>query len=98
MHSIKFPVWYTLREEYRLRIKFPMWYTLREEFRLRMFENRVLRNIFWPKMDDVREEWRRLHKKELYDLYSSPKIVGVIKSRRMRWSWHVARMGERRGA
>ena len=72
--------------------------TLREECRLRVFENRVLRRIFGPKRDEVTGEWRRLHNKELYALYSSPNIIRVIKSRRLRWAGHVARMGERRGA
>ena len=71
--------------------------TLWEELRLRMFENRVLRRIFGPKRDEVTGEWRKLHNEELNDLYSSPNIVRVIKSRRMRWVGHVARMGERRG-
>ena len=71
--------------------------TLREECRLRVFENRVLRRIFGPKMDEVTVEWRKLHNEELNDLYSSPIVVGVIKSRRMRWAGHVARIGERRG-
>ena len=57
----------------------------------------MLRRIFGPKMDEVTWEWRKLHNEELVDLYSSPDIVGVIKSRRMRWAGHVARMGERRG-
>jgi len=65
--------------------------------RLRVFENRVLRRILGPKRDDVTGEWRKLHNKELNDLYYSPTIVRVIKSRRMRWVGHVARMGERRG-
>ena len=69
-----------------------------EEDRLRMFENRVLRGIFGPKRDEVTGEWRRLHNEELNDLYSSPNIIRVIKSRRMRWAGHVARMGEGRGA
>jgi hypothetical protein len=64
---------------------------------LRVFENRVLRGIFGSKRDEVTGEWRRLHDEELYDLYSSPNIR-VIKSRRMRWVGHVARMGEARGA
>jgi hypothetical protein len=66
---------------------------LREECRLRVFENRVLRRIFGPKRDEVIGEWRRLHNKELYALYSSPDIIRVIKSRRMIWAEHVARMG-----
>jgi hypothetical protein len=57
--------------------------TLREEQRLRVFDNRVLRGIFGPKRDEVTGEWRRLHKEELNDLYSSPNIIRVIKSRRM---------------
>ena len=61
-----------------------------------MFENRALR-IFGPKRDEVKGEWRQLHNEELNDLYSSSNIVRVIKSRRMRWAGHVARMGERRG-
>ena len=62
-----------------------------------MFENRVLRRIFGPKRDGVTGEWRKLHNEELNDLYCSPKIVRVKKSRRMRWTGYVARMGERRG-
>jgi hypothetical protein len=64
---------------------------------LSVFENRVLRRIFGPKRDEVTVEWRRLHNKELYALYSSPNIIRVIKSRRLRLAGHVARMGERRG-
>jgi len=70
--------------------------TLREERRLRVFENRVLRKLFGPKRDEVTWEWRKLHNEQLNDLYSSPNIVRVIKSRRMRWAGHVARMGEKR--
>ena len=71
--------------------------TLRGEDRLRVFENRVLRRIFGLKRDGVTGEWRKLHNEELNDLYSSHNIVRVIKSRRMRWAGHVARMEEGRG-
>jgi hypothetical protein len=70
---------------------------LREERRLRVFENRVLRIIFGPNRDEVTGELRKLHNEELNDLYCTPNIVRVIKSRRMRWAGHVARMGEGRG-
>jgi hypothetical protein len=63
-----------------------------------VFENRVLRRMFGPKRDEVMGEWRKLHNKELHDLYSSPIIIRIIKSRRMRWAGHVARMGEKRNA
>jgi hypothetical protein len=69
---------------------------LREERRLRVFENRVLRRLFGPKRDEVTGEWRKLHNEELSDLYSLPNIVRVVKSRRMGWARHVARMGEGR--
>jgi hypothetical protein len=71
--------------------------TLREEHRLRVFENMVLRRIFGTKRDEVTGEWRR-YNEEINDLYSSQNIIRVIKSRRMRWAGHVARMGEGRGA
>jgi len=71
---------------------------LREERKLRVFENMVLRRKFGPRRDEATGEWRRLHNEELSDLYFSPNIVRVIKSRRMRWAGHVARMGEGRGA
>jgi len=70
--------------------------TLREERRLRVCENRVLRRILGLRSDEVTGEWRKLHNEELNDLYSSPNIVRVIKSRRIRWAGHVVRMGERR--
>ena len=71
--------------------------TLRQERRLRVFENGVLRRIFGPKKDEVTGEWRILHNEEINDLYSSPNIVRVIKSRRMRWAGHIACMVEKRG-
>jgi len=70
---------------------------LREERKLRVFEDMVLRRIFVPRRDMVRWEWRRLHNEELNGLYSSPNIVRVINSRRMRWAGNVARMDEERG-
>ena len=70
--------------------------TLREERRLRVFEKRVLRRIFGPKRDEVTGEWRTLRNEELNDLYCSPNIVRVIKSRRIGWAGNVARMEERR--
>jgi hypothetical protein len=72
--------------------------TLREEHRLRVFENRVLRRIFGPKKDEVTGDWRKLHNKELHDLYSSPSIIRIMKSRRMRLAGHLARMGKKRNA
>jgi hypothetical protein len=72
--------------------------TLRDEHRLRVFENRVLRRIFGPKRDEGTGEWRTLHNEELCDLYSSPSIIRIIKSRRMRWAGHVARIGAKRNA
>ena len=71
--------------------------TLREERRVRVFENRVLRRVFGPKRDEVTGEWKKLHNEELSDLYSLPNIVRVVKSRRMRWAGHVARIGQGRG-
>jgi hypothetical protein len=70
--------------------------TLRKELRLRVFENRVLRRIFGSKRDEVTGEWRKIHNGKLHNLYSSPDIIRQIKSRRMRWAGHVARMGEGR--
>jgi hypothetical protein len=69
---------------------------LREELRMRVFENRVLRRIFGPKRDEVTGEWRKMHNEELHNLYSSPDLIRQIKSRRIRWAGHVARMGEGR--
>jgi hypothetical protein len=72
--------------------------TLREEHRLRVFENRVLRRIFGPKIYEVTGDWRKLHNEELHRLYSSANIIRMMKSRRMRWAGYLARMGEKRNA
>jgi hypothetical protein len=61
-----------------------------------VFENKVLRRIFGPKRDEVTRGWRKLHNDEFHELYSSPNIIKIIKSRRIRWTEHVARMGEKR--
>jgi hypothetical protein len=66
--------------------------------RLRAFGNRALNRLFRPKKEEVAGSWRRLHSEELHNLYASPNIIRVIKSRRMRWAGHVARMGEMRNA
>jgi hypothetical protein len=86
---------------YRTIILPVVWYgcetwslTLREEHRLRVFENRALRRIFGPKRDGVTGEWRRPHNEELNDLYSSPNIIRVIKSRRMRWDGACSTYGK----
>jgi hypothetical protein len=63
-----------------------------------LYANRVLRRIFGPKRDEVTRDWRKLHNEELHNLYSSPNIIRMIKSRRMRWAWHVARMAEKGNA
>jgi hypothetical protein len=68
---------------------------LREECRLRVFENKALRRIFGPKRVEVTGEWRRLQNKELYALYSSPNIIRIMKSRRLRWVGNVTRMGRK---
>ena len=68
-----------------------------EKRSLRVFENRLSRRIFGPKRDGVKREWRKLHNEELNDLYHSPTIFRVIKSRRIGWAGHMARLGERRG-
>jgi hypothetical protein len=72
--------------------------TLREEHRLRVFENRVLRRMFRPKRDEMIGSWRKVHNEELHNLYCSPSIIRIIKSRKMRWTGHVARMGEKGNA
>jgi hypothetical protein len=66
------------------------WSLIREEHKLRVFENRVLRRIFGPKRDGVTEGWRKLQNEELYNLYFSPSIIRITKSRRMRWTGYVA--------
>jgi hypothetical protein len=70
--------------------------TVKEEHKLRVYENRVLRRIFGPKRDGATGRWRKLHNEELHNLYSSPSIIRIIKSKGMRWAGHVARMGEKR--
>ena len=70
--------------------------TLREETKLRVLENTVLRRIFGPRRDEVTGDWRILHNEDLNDLYSSPNMARVIKSKRMRWAGHVSHMGEER--
>jgi hypothetical protein len=71
---------------------------LREEHRIRIFEKRVLRRIFGPKRDEVTAIWIKLHSEDLHNLYSSASIIRTIKSRRMRWAGHIARMGAKRNA
>jgi hypothetical protein len=71
-------------------------FTLRKKRRLRVFVSRVLRRIFWLKRDEVTGDWRKLYNEELNDLYCSPNIIRMIKSRRWKWAGHVARLGERR--
>jgi hypothetical protein len=70
--------------------------TVGEEHKLRMFENMVMRRIFGPKRDGVLGGWRKLHNEELHNLYSSPSVIRIIKSMRMRWAGHVAQMGQKR--
>jgi hypothetical protein len=72
--------------------------TLRKEHRLRVFVHRVLRRIFGQKRDEVTGGWRKLHNEELHNLYSSPSIIRMFKSRRKEWACHVARMAEKRNA
>jgi hypothetical protein len=72
--------------------------TLRQEHRLRVFENRVMRRIFGSKRDEVTGGWRKLYNEKFHYLYSSPSVIRIIKSRRMRWAAHVARMREKRNA
>jgi hypothetical protein len=67
---------------------------IRDRNHTKLFENRVLRRIFGPKRGEVTGEWRKLHNEDLHDLYSSPIIIRIMKARRMRWTGHVARMGE----
>jgi hypothetical protein len=63
--------------------------------KLRVFENKALKRIFRPKSDEVTGGWREVHNEELHRLYSSPSMIRMVKSRRMRWAWHVARIGQR---
>jgi hypothetical protein len=70
--------------------------TLKEEHLLRVYDNKMLRRICVPKRDEVTGGWRKLHNEALRDLYSSPSIIRIIRSRRMRWAGHVARMREKR--
>jgi hypothetical protein len=89
-------MWGALSDKRFCSLQLLLWsLTLRGEHRLRVFENRMLRRIFGPKRDEVTGELRKLHSKELHDLYSSPSIIRIIKPRRMRWEGHVARMGRR---
>jgi hypothetical protein len=69
--------------------------TVRDEHKLRVFEDRVLRRIFGPKRDGVTGGWTKPYNEELHNLHSSPSIIGIIKSRRLRWARHVARIGEK---
>jgi hypothetical protein len=71
---------------------------LKEEHRLRVFENRVLRRIFGPKRDEATRGWRKLQNEEIHSLHYAPRMIRMIKSRRMRWAGHVARMGAKRSA
>jgi hypothetical protein len=71
---------------------------LRDEHRLRVFGNRVLRRIFGPRRDEMTEGWRKIHNEELRKWFSSPSIIRMIKSRKMRWAGHVARKGAERKA
>ena len=71
---------------------------MREEHRLRVFKNKVLRKIYGAKKDEITGEWRKLHNAELYALYSSPNIIRSLKSRRLRWAGHVARVDYSRNA
>jgi hypothetical protein len=81
----------------KVRIYKTIWsLALRQEHELGVFENRELRRIFGLKRDEVMGGWRKLHNKELHDLYSSPSIIRIMKSRSMRWAGHVTPMGEKR--
>jgi hypothetical protein len=72
--------------------------TLREEHTLRLFENSVLRRIIGRKWDEVTGGWGKLHNEDLHNLYSSPRIIRMIKSRRMRWAGHVTQLREKRNS
>jgi uncharacterized membrane protein len=77
---------------------YSQYYQTSPEHRVRVFEKRVLRRIFGPKTDEATGDWRKLHNEGLHNLYSSPNIIRMIDSRRMRWTGHVARMGKKRNA
>jgi hypothetical protein len=93
---IKYLILTQFRNRFCFHIQGKTWsLILREEHGLSVFENRVLRRIFGPKRDHVTGDWRKLDDEELHNLYSSPNIIRMIKSRRMRWPGHVARMGRK---
>jgi len=97
VQNLKFKIYRTLILSVFLYVCEIWSLTLREERRLRVFENRVLRRVFGPKRDEITGEWRTIHNKFLRDLYYLPNIARLVKSRKMRWTGNVARMGEGRG-
>jgi hypothetical protein len=100
-HTITSKIHVTIKQSKLLLLSYTIWYEtgsliLSEEHRFEVFENGILRRIFGSKRKEVVGGWKRLHNEELHNLYGSPHIIRVIKSRRMRWVGHVARMGETR--